>query len=108
METATIKKEIYRQWEVLELVGFSKSTLQREMKNGNFPRPFKISTHLNGWRATEIQEWMKKLDVSSVDMKKIEENAATVRSEALREAICKMQKENPGMSLDEILGCSKI
>ena len=43
--------------EVLEATSLSHSTLWREIKRGNFPRPIPISAGRVGWRESVIATW---------------------------------------------------
>jgi prophage regulatory protein len=60
---ATLNKAIYRQPEVLFLLGVSKTTLWRMVNDGKFPPPLKIGQRANGWKVTTVQEWLNKLGV---------------------------------------------
>lgn len=45
---------------VLERTGLSKSTLDRRMKAGQFPRPVKLAgTRLVAWRSDDIARWIE-------------------------------------------------
>lgn len=44
---------------VLALVGIGKSLLYEEVRNGRFPKPVSISKGRVGWRASEIDAWIK-------------------------------------------------
>lgn len=46
-----------REREVLEATSLSHSTLWREIKRGNFPRPVPISAGRVGWRESIIAAW---------------------------------------------------
>ena len=48
--------------EVARLTGLSKSTINRHVQDGRFPKPFKISARRNGYLAREIREWRDQLD----------------------------------------------
>lgn len=48
-----------REREVLEATSLSHSTLWREIKRGNFPRPVPISAGRVGWRESIIAAWQQ-------------------------------------------------
>ena len=56
-----VNNTIYRQPEILALLGVSKATLQRMVKEGRFPSPFKISHRLNGWKVEDVNHWLKNI-----------------------------------------------
>lgn len=39
------------------LVPFSPSTLWRKCRNGEFPRPLKVSRQITAWRVGEVRRW---------------------------------------------------
>lgn len=43
--------------DVIRLTGLSKSTIQRRMEDGTFPKPIKLSERRNGWPASVVMEW---------------------------------------------------
>jgi predicted DNA-binding transcriptional regulator AlpA len=47
-----------------KLAGVHVSTLRREMYEGRFPRPRRISQRRVGWDASEVKEWRDALDRS--------------------------------------------
>jgi len=47
--------------QVLALVGFSKSTLNRKVEAGDFPAPIKLSSRLIVWKQQEVMEWIASL-----------------------------------------------
>jgi prophage regulatory protein len=54
-------RALLRIFEVLEIVGFSKSTLNNRVKNGTFPAPVKLSARLIAWRTEEVLAWVEGL-----------------------------------------------
>ncbi|WP_296250362.1 helix-turn-helix transcriptional regulator [Pseudomonas sp. UBA4194] len=48
-----------REREVLGATSLSHSTLWREIKRGNFPRPVPISAGRVGWRESAIAAWQE-------------------------------------------------
>lgn len=47
-----------RQRLLLRFVPFSKSTLWRRVKAGEFPAPVKLSTGITAWKAEEVRSWI--------------------------------------------------
>jgi predicted DNA-binding transcriptional regulator AlpA len=47
-----------RQSQLLEIVPFSAATLWRNVANGSFPSPVKLSARVTAWRAEDIRSWM--------------------------------------------------
>jgi prophage regulatory protein len=47
-----------RQRLLLRFVPFSKSTLWRRVKSGDFPAPVRLSAGVTAWRAEEINDWI--------------------------------------------------
>ena len=51
-------ERILRAREVLEVVGFSRATLWRRVKAGEFPAPIRLGSRAVGWYQREIDEWL--------------------------------------------------
>lgn len=47
-----------RQRVLLRFVPFSKSTLWRRVKAGDFPAPIRLSAGVTAWRAEEVRRWI--------------------------------------------------
>lgn len=47
-----------RQRLLLRFVPFSKSTLWRRVKAGDFPAPVRLSAGVTAWRAEDIRRWI--------------------------------------------------
>ena len=45
--------------EVLDRVALSKSTIERGMNNGTFPKSIKLSVRSIGWLEPEIDQWIE-------------------------------------------------
>lgn len=43
---------------VLTFVPFSRSHLWKEVKEGRFPKPVKLSERVTAWRAEDIRAWI--------------------------------------------------
>jgi prophage regulatory protein len=43
---------------VLAIIGLSRPTLYREISQGRFSRPIKITDRARAWRLSEIVEWV--------------------------------------------------
>lgn len=61
--------------QVAETTGLSKSSVYDLIKNGDFPRPVKISEHRSGWVKAEVDAWSRKL---------VEERDAVAKPKAKR------------------------
>ncbi len=48
--------------EVVRVTGVSKSTINRHVQDGRFPKSFKISARRNGYLAREVKEWLERLN----------------------------------------------
>lgn len=46
---------------VLARTGLSRSTLYRDMEQGRFPAPVRISLRAVAWRASDIDAWIESL-----------------------------------------------
>ncbi|MGY4289617.1 putative DNA-binding transcriptional regulator AlpA [Bradyrhizobium sp. LM2.7] len=47
--------------QLLELLGFSRSTLYRLIKQGAFPRGLYVSANTRRWLASEVARWQREL-----------------------------------------------
>ena len=50
---------IMRLNEVLDLTGLSRATLYRKIAAGTFPPQHKLATRCCGWRAGEVDVWLR-------------------------------------------------
>jgi prophage regulatory protein len=50
--------------EVARITGLSKSTVNRMVDDGRFPRPVKLSPRRIGWPAVEVKAWVEDKDLS--------------------------------------------
>ena len=55
------ERMLLKEKEVCELLGFSKSTLWREVARGAFPKPYKFGKRMTRWSNWEVQEWVTQL-----------------------------------------------
>ena len=49
---------IYRERDVLALVGISKATLWRWRKADEFPHPIRLGPNLVAWRRGDVDKWL--------------------------------------------------
>lgn len=49
-----------RQAVLLKQLPFSKTTLWRNVKQGSFPKPVKLSERVTAWRAEDVHKWLQK------------------------------------------------
>ena len=47
-----------REKELLTVIPFSKSTLWRNVQNGTFPKPIKLSEKVTVWEWADIESWL--------------------------------------------------
>lgn len=59
--------EIIRRKALEARIGLSCSTIYMMMSEGRFPRPLKIGRRAVGWRASDVEEWLKTLNEVSSD-----------------------------------------
>ena len=43
---------------ILKATGLTDSTLFHLVRNGVFPRPYKLSSRISAWKLSEVQAWM--------------------------------------------------
>lgn len=55
-----LKKASLKTGEVLFLVGFSKSSLQRRILDSGFPEPMRIGPRTVRWATVKVVAWMEK------------------------------------------------
>ena len=51
---------------VVRRVGLSRSTVDRLVRRGTFPRPIQLTPWAVGWRIEDIDRWVAERDVVSV------------------------------------------
>ena len=66
--------EIIRRKALEARIGLSCSTIYMMMSEGRFPRPLKIGRRAVGWRASDVEEWLKTLTEVSNDWSLPERN----------------------------------
>lgn len=55
-------KEFFRQRDLLNgIVPFSAATLWRNVKNGTFPKPVKVSQRVTAWLRADIEAWLARV-----------------------------------------------
>ena len=50
---------IYREKDVLALLGVSKATLWRWRRDGGFPHPIQLGPNTVGWLREDVHEWLE-------------------------------------------------
>lgn len=53
-----VDDRILRLPEVIARVGIGRSTVLKQVKEGTFPAPVRLSAHTVGWKLSAIQEWL--------------------------------------------------
>lgn len=51
--------QLLRLKEILELTSLSRATIYREIAEGKFPKPIKISQRASGWLENDVFEWLQ-------------------------------------------------
>ncbi|MDE2980877.1 MAG: AlpA family phage regulatory protein [Gemmatimonadota bacterium] len=59
--------EILRCSQVERIVGVSKTTIYRLMRQGRFPRPRRLSKNAVGWPRSEVEEWLENRPLAGGD-----------------------------------------
>lgn len=54
--------EYMRESELLEALPFSRATLWRRVKDGEFPAPIKLGGNLNAWKRAEVTKWSETVE----------------------------------------------
>ena len=52
-------KRILRLPEVLKMTGLSRTSIWRQIDAGTFPKSVKLGPRAVGWRASDIEEWLR-------------------------------------------------
>ncbi len=53
-----IKNDFINTSEVVKLLPFSRSTLNKLVKQGKFPQPYKPTEKLNLWNKADVNKWI--------------------------------------------------
>lgn len=64
-ETQSTNKRLLSLPEVEMMVGLSKPTIYRNISNGTFPRPLKVSARRVAWDLVTVNEWIATLGCTS-------------------------------------------
>jgi len=56
---ATAPRSILREKEVRERVRLGRSSIERKMADGTFPRPIRLSERAKGWFEDEVNAWLE-------------------------------------------------
>jgi prophage regulatory protein len=52
-------RTIFRLPKVINITGLGRSTIYRDIKLGNFPRPIQLGKKAVGWKSNDIDEWIE-------------------------------------------------
>ncbi|MBM4275595.1 MAG: AlpA family phage regulatory protein [Deltaproteobacteria bacterium] len=55
------QKAIYREKEVIKIVGKSRSSIWRDEKAGRFPKRVRIGIRACGWLRSDLEAWLQSL-----------------------------------------------
>jgi len=64
---------IIRATELAKKLSISKPTLWRMEQRGDLPPKVQISKRISGWRESDIQEWMKEREITTLNQKECHE-----------------------------------
>lgn len=64
MNFSTNLKHLIRLPEVIDMTGMAKSTIYAKLKDGDFPRPLKISHRHVAWDKQDVISWIAALPVA--------------------------------------------
>jgi len=53
--------KLFRLADVIGIVGLSKATIYKKIKEGTFPAPLKLGAKASGWRSTDLENWINQL-----------------------------------------------
>jgi prophage regulatory protein len=60
MSKAAAPDQFIRQSTLLESLPFSAATLWRNVRNGSFPKPVKLSERVTAWRVRDVEQWKER------------------------------------------------
>lgn len=52
-------QQFYRLPQLKALLGVSSSTIWSWAKQGNFPKPIKLSANVTAWKASDVEAWVQ-------------------------------------------------
>ena len=64
-----VTDSILRMPEVLKLTGLSKATIYRMMKDGKFPKNYKLSERAVGWKTSTLCAWTEDRKFAAQELK---------------------------------------
>jgi len=62
---------------LLQIIPFSKATLWRKVKSGQFPKQIKLSVRVSGWRTEDVKAWMEARNTETLPHPKIQKRPIT-------------------------------
>ena len=45
--------------QLIRFIPFSRTTIWRKVKDGQFPRPVKLSAYVTAWRVADVRGWIE-------------------------------------------------
>lgn len=45
--------------EVIQRTSLSRSTIERMIRDGRFPKPIRLSVNRRGWLESDVEQWLK-------------------------------------------------
>ncbi len=58
--------KLYRLADVIGIVGLSRATIYKKIKEGSFPAPVKLGVKASGWKSSDIEAWISQLQIGGV------------------------------------------
>lgn len=58
-------EQLLKRRDVEQMTCFSRSTIYRQISEGTFPRPLRVSANSVRWRLSDLQKWMDTLPNTS-------------------------------------------
>ena len=58
--------KLYRLADVIGIVGLSRSTIYKKIKEGSFPAPVKLGVKPSVWKSSDIEAWISQLQIGGV------------------------------------------
>lgn len=59
IEISSEPLQVLRLYDVVELVGLSRATVWRRVREGKFPAPIRLGQRAVGWRARDVRAWIE-------------------------------------------------
>ena len=67
MQKGKDMERYFRRSALEDMLGLSRSTIYRMMNDGEFPRPVVLGRRAVGWRAADVETWIKQREEAAND-----------------------------------------